>query len=58
MRGLHFAIIDEVDSILIDEVEHLLLFQVRVENLQSCYEVCDILAKRLEKGEASAEFSR
>ena len=36
MRGLHFAIIDEVDSILIDEARTPLLFQVRVENLQSC----------------------
>ena len=41
MRGLHFAIIDEVDSILIDEARTPL-----------------ILAKRLEKGEASAEFSK
>ena len=34
-RDLHYCIIDEVDSVLIDEEEHLLLFQDRVESLLS-----------------------
>ena len=56
MRGLHFAIIDEVDSILIDEARTPLIISGQSGKSTKLYEVCDILAKRLEKGEASAEF--
>ena len=58
MRGLHFAIIDEVDSILIDEARTPLIISGQSGKSTKLYEVCDILAKRLEKGEASAEFSK
>ena len=58
MRGLHFAIIDEVDSILIYEARTPLIISGQRGKSTKLYEVCDILAKRLEKGEASAEFSK
>ena len=58
MRGLHFAIIDEVDSILIDEARTPPIISGQSGKSTKLYEVCDILAKRLEKGEASAEFSK
>ena len=58
MRGLHFAIIDEVDSILIDEARTPLIISGQSGKSTKLYEVCDILAKRLEKGEASAEFTK
>ena len=58
MRGLHFAIIDEVDSILIDEARTPLIISGQSGKSTKLYEVCDILEKRLEKGEASAEFSK
>ena len=58
MRGLHFAIIDEVDSILIDEARTPLIISGQSGKSTKLYEVCDILAKRLEKGEASAELSK
>ena len=58
MRGLHFAIIDEVDSILIDEARTPLIISGQSGKSTKLYEVCDILAKRLEKGEASAEISK
>ena len=58
MRGLHFAIIDEVDSILIDEARTPLIISGQSGKSTKLYEVCDILAQRLEKGEASAEFSK
>ena len=58
MRGLHFAIIDEVDSILIDEARTPLIISGQSGKSTKLYKVCDILAKRLEKGEASAEFSK
>ena len=58
MRGLHFSIIYEVDSILIDEARTPLIISGQSGKSTKLYEVCDILAKRLEKGEASAEFSK
>lgn len=57
-RGLHYAIIDEVDSILIDEARTPLIISGQSGKSTKLYEVCDILAKRLEKGEASGEFSK
>ena len=48
----------EVDSILIDEARTPLIISGQSGKSTKLYEVCDILAKRLEKGEASAEFPR
>ncbi len=57
-RGLNFAIIDEVDSILIDEARTPLIISGQSGKSTKLYEICDILARQLEKGEASAEFSK
>ena len=58
LRDLHYAIIDEVDSILIDEARTPLIISGQSGKSTKLYEVCDILAKRLQKGEASGEFSK
>jgi len=52
MRGLHYAIIDEVDSILIDEARTPLIISGQSGKSTKLYEVCDILARQLQKGEA------
>ena len=52
MRGLHYAIIDEVDSILIDEARTPLIISGQSGKSTKLYEVCDILAKQMEKGTA------
>ena len=57
-RGLHYAIIDEVDSVLIDEARTPLIISGQSGKSTKLYEVCDILARQLEKGEESAEFSK
>ena len=57
-RGLHFAIIDEVDSVLIDEARTPLIISGQSNKSTKLYEACDILARQLERGEASGEFSK
>ena len=57
-RGLHYAIIDEVDSVLIDEARTPLIISGQSGKSTKLYEVCDILARQLEKGEASRELSK
>ena len=57
-RDLHYAIIDEVDSVLIDEARTPLIISGQSGKSTKLYEVCDILAKQLEKGEASGEMTK
>ena len=57
-RGLHFAVIDEVDSVLIDEARTPLIISGQSNKSTKLYEACDILARQLERGEASGEFSK
>ena len=57
-RGLNFAIIDEVDSVLIDEARTPLIIYGQSGKSTKLYEACDILARQLERGEASGEFSK
>ena len=57
-RGLHFAVIDEVDSVLIDEARTPLIISGQSGKSTKLYEACDILARQLVKGEASGEFSK
>ena len=57
-RGLVYAIIDEVDSVLIDEARTPLIISGQSGKSTKLYETCDILAKQMEKGEASGEFSK
>ncbi len=57
-RELNFAIIDEVDSVLIDEARTPLIISGSSGKSTKLYEVCDILAKQLERGEASGEMTK
>ena len=57
-RDLHYAIIDEVDSVLIDEARTPLIISGQSGKSTKLYEVCDILAKQLERGEVSGEVTR
>lgn len=58
MRDLNYAIIDEVDSVLIDEARTPLIISGQSGKSTKLYEACNILAQQLEYGEASAEFSK
>ena len=57
-RGLNYAIIDEVDSVLIDEARTPLIISGQSGKSTKLYEICDVLAKQLEKGEASGEVTK
>lgn len=57
-RDLHYAIIDEVDSVLIDEARTPLIISGQSGKSTKLYEVCDILARQLERGEASGEMTK
>lgn len=57
-RELHYCIIDEVDSILIDEARTPLIISGQSGKSTKLYEACDILAQQLERGEASHEMTK
>lgn len=57
-RGLHFAIIDEVDSILIDEARTPLIISGEKDKSMELYHLCDVLAKRMVRGETSGELTK
>ena len=57
-RGLKYAVIDEVDSVLIDEARTPLIISGQSGKSTKLYEACDILARQLQRGEASGEFSK
>ncbi len=57
-RDLHYAIIDEVDSVLIDEARTPLIISGQSGKSTSLYEACDILARQLTRGEDLPEFSK
>ena len=57
-RGLNYALIDEVDSVLIDEARTPLIISGQSGKSTKLYDACDILARQLERGEASGEFSK
>ena len=54
----NYALIDEVDSVLIDEARTPLIISGQSEKSTKLYEACDILARQLERGEASGEFTK
>ena len=58
MRKLHYAIIDEVDSVLIDEARTPLIISGQSGKSTKLYEACDILAGQMTKGKASAEMTK
>ena len=58
LRDLHYAIIDEVDSVLIDEARTPLIISGQSGKSPSLYEACDILARQLKRGDDVGEFSK
>ncbi|MGB8452256.1 MAG: preprotein translocase subunit SecA [Anaerocolumna sp.] len=57
-RSLHYAIIDEVDSVLIDEARTPLIISGQSGKSTRLYEACDIIARQLERGKESAELTK
>ena len=58
LRDLHYAIIDEVDSVLIDEARTPLIISGQSGKSTKLYEVCDILARQLQRGEDMEDLSK
>ena len=58
LRELDYCIIDEVDSVLIDEARTPLIISGQSGKSTKLYEVCDVLAKQLVRGEESGEFNK
>ena len=57
-RGLHYAIIDEVDSVLIDEARTPLIISGQSGKSTELYKMCDYLARRMKRGEGDGEISK
>ncbi len=57
-RGLHFCIIDEIDSILIDEARTPLIISGQSGKSTDIYKRCDYLARQMTRGTASTEISK
>ena len=58
LRELHYAIIDEVDSVLIDEARTPLIISGQSGKSTKLYEVCDVLARQLKRGEDAPEMTK
>ncbi len=58
LRDLHYAIIDEVDSVLIDEARTPLIISGQSGKSTALYEMCDMLARQLLRGEDMQELSK
>jgi preprotein translocase subunit SecA len=58
LRGLHYCIIDEVDSVLIDEARTPLIISGQSGKSTALYEMCDLLARRMQRGEDVAELTK
>jgi preprotein translocase subunit SecA len=58
LRGLHYAVVDEVDSVLIDEARTPLIISGQSGKSTKLYEACDMLARQLQRGEDVPEFSK
>ena len=57
-RDLHYAIVDEVDSVLIDEARTPLIISGQSGKSTKLYEACDILVQQLTRGEDVPEYSK
>ncbi len=57
-RDLHFAIVDEVDSILIDEARTPLIISGQSGKSTKLYEACNILAQQLKRGQGNGEYTK
>ena len=58
LRDLHYAIIDEVDSVLIDEARTPLIISGQSGKSTKLYEACDILARQMKRGDDMKELSK
>ena len=58
LRDLHYAIIDEVDSVLIDEARTPLIISGQSGKSTALYEMCDLLARRMKRGEDMQDLSK
>lgn len=58
LRNLHFCIIDEVDSVLIDEARTPLIISGQSGKSTALYEMCDLLARRMKRGEDIAQLTK
>ena len=58
LRDLKYCIIDEVDSVLIDEARTPLIISGQSGKSTKLYELCDVLARQLERGEYKGEMTK
>ncbi len=58
LRDLHYCIIDEVDSVLIDEARTPLIISGQSGKSTALYEMCDLLARRMHRGEDMQELTK
>ena len=58
LRGLHYAIIDEVDSVLIDEARTPLIISGQSGKSSALYEMCDLLARQMKRGDDVQELTK
>ncbi len=58
LRDLHYAIIDEVDSVLIDEARTPLIISGESGKSTALYEMCDLLARRMKRGDDMHEMTK
>ncbi len=58
LRGLHYCVIDEVDSVLIDEARTPLIISGQSGKSTELYRMCDYLARRMKRGEGNGEISK
>ena len=58
LRDLHYAIVDEVDSVLIDEARTPLIISGQSGKSTKLYEACDILARQLQRGKDVEDMSK
>ena len=58
LRNLHYAIVDEVDSVLIDEARTPLIISGQSGKSTKLYEACDILARQLQRGQDVEAYSK
>ena len=57
-RELHYAIVDEVDSVLIDEARTPLIISGQSGKSTELYRMCDLLARRMKRGQGDGELSK
>ncbi len=58
LKELNYAIIDEVDSVLIDEARTPLIISGQSSKSTQLYEACDILARQMKRGEDLPEMTK